>query len=206
MKSSGLWLLIMIVTTILTLWICLAWLNAVAAADPDDAVNVKVQLPGARDHASLIANPNGTYSYIVMGLDGSAITLTPAEFSERVYQSQSSRNLLAVVFNISSPIGIVWVSLGLLGQLLFTGRMIVQWLASEKNRQSVVPPIFWWLSLVGSLMLLTYFLWRRDVVGILGQGIGLAIYLRNLQLIYLTKPPVQQATAENNPQTAPEQR
>jgi lipid-A-disaccharide synthase-like uncharacterized protein len=79
------------------------------------------------------------------------------------------------------------VSVGLLGQVLFTGRMIVQWLASEKKHESVVPPVFWWMSLIGSLMLLSYFTWRRDIVGILGQGFGLAIYLRNLHLIYFPR-------------------
>lgn len=188
MNRRGPWLTITIVTTILTLWVCLAWLNAGSAGDPEGAVNIKIQLPASRDHANLIRNLDGTHSYIVLGLDGSTSTLSPEEFAQRVYDSQSSRNLLAVVFNISSPLGMIWVGLGLLGQLLFTGRMIVQWLASEKSKQSVVPPLFWWMSLAGSMMLLSYFLWRRDVVGILGQGIGLAIYVRNLHLIYSSAP------------------
>jgi len=187
-RSRGLWLYITIITTMLTLWACIAWMNASSAGDPEGAVNIKIQLPGSRDHANLIRNRDGTHSYIVMGLDGSTHTLTPAQFADRVYESQSSRNFLAVVFNISSPLGMIWVGLGLLGQLLFTGRMIVQWLASEKNKKSTVPPLFWWLSLIGSMMLLSYFLWRRDVVGILGQGIGLAIYVRNLHLIYFASP------------------
>jgi lipid-A-disaccharide synthase-like uncharacterized protein len=124
----------------------------------------------------------------VRGLDDSHQTLSPEEFAARLYDAQSSSNLLAVVFNISTPLGMLWIGLGLLGQLLFTGRMVVQWLASEKSRQSIVPPMFWWLSLIGSLMLLSYFLWRRDVVGIIGQGIGLAIYVRNLHMIYLMGP------------------
>jgi lipid-A-disaccharide synthase-like uncharacterized protein len=185
--SGGLWLYITIVTTIITLWACFAWLNGSNASDPTGSVSIKVQLPGMREHASLARNPNGSYSYIVTDLDGDPRVLTPEEFAARLYQSQSSRNLLALVFNISTPLGLIWVSLGLLGQVLFTGRMIVQWLASEKSKQSVVPPMFWWMSLIGSLMLLTYFLWRRDVVGILGQGIGLTIYVRNLHLIYLAR-------------------
>jgi lipid-A-disaccharide synthase-like uncharacterized protein len=183
-RHSGLWLSITIVTTILTIWVCIAWLGARSAGDPEGAVNIKIQLPDSRDHANLVQNRDGTHSYIVMGLDGTSRTLTPDEFAARVYESQSSRNLLEMVFNISTPLGMVWVGMGLLGQVLFTGRMIVQWLVSEKSRQSVVPPMFWWMSLLGSLMLLTYFLWRRDVVGILGQGVGLAIYVRNLHLIY----------------------
>ncbi len=187
MKRTGLWLYITIVTTMLTLWACIAWLQATSDAEPPGAVDVKIQLPGSRENVSLVHRADGSYVYLVRGLDGSRQTLSPQEFAERLYDGQSSSNLLAVVFNISTPLGMIWVGLGLLGQLLFTGRMVVQWLASEKSKQSVVPPMFWWMSLVGSMMLLSYFLWRRVVVGILGQGIGLAIYVRNLHLIYLTK-------------------
>lgn len=195
MKRTSLWLVITVVTTIITLWACLTWLNAQSAADPDAAVNIKVQLPGVRDHANLVRNPNGTHSYIVIGFDGERTILTPDEFASKLYESQNSRSILAVIFNVSSPLGMLWVGVGLLGQVLFTGRMVVQWLVSEKSRRSVVPPMFWWMSLLGALMLLAYFLWRRDVVGILGQGAGLAIYLRNLHLIYLCTQPVTSRTA-----------
>lgn len=76
-----------------------------------------------------------------------------------------------------------WVVFGLAGQLAFTGRFIVQWLASEKARKSVVPVSFWYLSIIGALMLLTYALYRKDPVFVLGQSMGLFIYLRNLWLI-----------------------
>ncbi|HCD35270.1 MAG TPA: hypothetical protein DER01_22910 [Phycisphaerales bacterium] len=78
----------------------------------------------------------------------------------------------------------IWVAVGLLGQVLFTGRMIVQWIASEKSKRSVVPTAFWWMSLIGASMLITYFIWRKDVVGVLGQATGWFIYVRNLYLIY----------------------
>src|SRR5690606_17527240 len=81
-----------------------------------------------------------------------------------------------------------WVSVGLLGQLLFTFRMVLQWLASEKEHKSVVPVGFWWGSLLGGLMLLTYFIWRKDIVGIIGQSTGAFIYARNLWLIYAGRP------------------
>jgi lipid-A-disaccharide synthase-like uncharacterized protein len=86
--------------------------------------------------------------------------------------------------NISSPIGILWVGIGLCGQIAFTGRMLVQWLVSEKKKKSVVPVVFWWMSLLGASMLLAYFIWRKDIIGVLGQGTGWIIYLRNLWLIY----------------------
>ena len=78
----------------------------------------------------------------------------------------------------------IWVGVGLVGQLLFTSRFLVQWIASERRRESVIPPAFWWLSLGGGITLLTYALWRQDPVFILGQGMGLVVYFRNLALIH----------------------
>lgn len=76
-----------------------------------------------------------------------------------------------------------WIVIGFAGQLLFTSRFLVQWLASERRRESVVPVAFWWLSLAGGLTLLTYALYRQDPVFIMGQGMGIFIYLRNLMLL-----------------------
>lgn len=76
-----------------------------------------------------------------------------------------------------------WIVLGFAGQVAFTGRFVVQWLASEREGRSVVPVAFWILSVVGSLLLLAYAVHRRDPVFILGQTTGVLIYLRNLHLI-----------------------
>ena len=76
-----------------------------------------------------------------------------------------------------------WVMLGWFAQLLFSGRFLVQWLASERARRSVVPVAFWYFSVVGGTLLFAYALSRRDPVFIVGQGAGLFIYLRNLWLI-----------------------
>ncbi|MBR9843141.1 MAG: hypothetical protein GYB25_08270 [Rhodobacteraceae bacterium] len=77
----------------------------------------------------------------------------------------------------------LWLVVGIAGQLLFTSRFLVQWLASERRRESVVPVAFWWLSLAGGLTLLTYAIFRKDPVFIAGQGMGIFIYLRNLMLL-----------------------
>lgn len=77
----------------------------------------------------------------------------------------------------------VWIGIGFLGQALFSARFIIQWLASERSRRSVVPLAFWWFSLAGGATLLSYALWRGDPVFVLGQGLGLVVYLRNLMLI-----------------------
>lgn len=74
--------------------------------------------------------------------------------------------------------------LGLLGQVLFSGRFLIQWIASEKTGRSVVPIAFWYLSVGGGGLLLIYAIMRKDPVFILGQGGGLLIYVRNLYLIY----------------------
>jgi lipid-A-disaccharide synthase-like uncharacterized protein len=76
-----------------------------------------------------------------------------------------------------------WLVVGFAGQLLFTSRFLVQWIASERRRQSVVPTAFWWLSLGGAALLLAYAIYRRDPVFILGQAFGFVVYTRNLVLI-----------------------
>ena len=81
-----------------------------------------------------------------------------------------------------------WVLFGLSAQMLFAGRMLVQWIASERAKQSVVPVAFWWLSIIGGLMLFTYGIWRQDLVIILGQCLGIVVYARNLWFIYAQRP------------------
>ncbi len=78
----------------------------------------------------------------------------------------------------------LWLWIGFLGQGLFFSRFLVQWFASEKRRQSVIPRPFWFLSIAGGLVLLTYALHRRDPVFIAGQLAGVLIYSRNLWFIY----------------------
>lgn len=72
---------------------------------------------------------------------------------------------------------------GLMGQIIFTARFVVQWIASERAGKSVTPRSFWHLSIGGSLILLGYAIYRRDVVIILGQAFGSFVYFRNLVLI-----------------------
>lgn len=75
------------------------------------------------------------------------------------------------------------VAIGLVGQLLFTARFLVQWIASERAGKSVIPFAFWLFSIGGGLILFGYALYRKDIVFILGQGLGVFIYLRNVQLV-----------------------
>jgi lipid-A-disaccharide synthase-like uncharacterized protein len=76
-----------------------------------------------------------------------------------------------------------WLIVGFTGQIVFSMRFLLQWIVSELNKTSVVPTAFWILSMVGSTILLTYAIHRRDPVFIVGQSTGFLIYARNLYLI-----------------------
>ena len=78
----------------------------------------------------------------------------------------------------------VWLLIGLGGQLLFTARFVVQWIVSERKKRSVIPVAFWYLSLAGSLVLLSYAIYRKDPVFVLGFSFNSVVYIRNLRLIY----------------------
>jgi len=77
----------------------------------------------------------------------------------------------------------IWLGLGFFAQLMFSARFLVQWLASERAGKSIVPLLFWYLSIGGSVLLLAYSIHRKDPVFILGQSMGIFIYTRNLYLI-----------------------
>ena len=81
-----------------------------------------------------------------------------------------------------------WIAFGFLGQFFFFMRFFVQWLHSEKSKKSVIPVSFWYLSILGSVILFVYAaFYRKDIVFTIGQACGVSIYLRNLVLIYRHK-------------------
>ena len=81
----------------------------------------------------------------------------------------------------------LWICFGFVGQLLFGSRFLIQWIASERKKESIIPLAFWYLSIGGSAILLSYAIHRKDPVFILGQCTGLFIYIRNLTLIHKKK-------------------
>lgn len=121
-----------------------------------------------------------------------------ALFGDEVYDTVIAQrhNWVFKLLNITSWWNVVWVGIGLLGQIAFSGRMILQWLTSEKHRRSVISESFWWFSLIGAALLFSYFVWRQDPIGILGQAPGIVIYARNLRLIYKHKRREARQTAE----------
>jgi lipid-A-disaccharide synthase-like uncharacterized protein len=149
---------------------------------PDPSTKVFLQRQAAGNMLCLLRQGNGTIE-----------RLAPDQLVQRLYEFADAEQglshpswLLKIWLQIKTALGLwspvvaLWLGIGFLGQLLFTGRMLVQWLASERSGKSVVPPMFWWMSLVGSLMLLGYFMWRRDPIGLIGQAFGSFIYLKNI--------------------------
>lgn len=86
-------------------------------------------------------------------------------------------------FSELSAVEWIWLSVGFIGQGLFSARFLVQWLYSERHRRSVIPVAFWYFSIAGGLTLLAYAIYRQDPVFILGQATGVLIYGRNLYFI-----------------------
>jgi lipid-A-disaccharide synthase-like uncharacterized protein len=171
--------------------ICLLALPAASGADDGpQGVIIKLKVKDVtRIH--LFVDDAGAHRYRLTMRDGRVEELSSEEFSRRLYRDYTSRSAIERLFNITSPIGIAWVVLGFLGQICFTGRMLIQWMVSEKEKRSTVPVVFWWLSLLGGLMLLIYFIWRKDIVGIVGQSTGVFIYTRNLVLISRHRQPTE---------------
>jgi len=78
----------------------------------------------------------------------------------------------------------LWLGIGLLGQAMFSMRFLIQWIVSERRRESVIPVPFWYFSIAGGLTLLAYAIYRLDPVFILGQSTGVFVYARNLYFIH----------------------
>jgi len=82
-----------------------------------------------------------------------------------------------------------WVLFGFLGQAIFAARFIIQWIVSEKKKESIVPLSFWYFSIAGGVVLLIYAIYKKDPVFVIGQASGLLVYARNLMLIMKKKNP-----------------
>lgn len=76
-----------------------------------------------------------------------------------------------------------WIIVGFAGQAVFSVRFLVQWIASERQKRSIIPVSSWYLSMIGAALLLTYAIYKADPVFILGQSLGFIVYVRNLHLL-----------------------
>ncbi|MEM1446835.1 MAG: lipid-A-disaccharide synthase N-terminal domain-containing protein [Planctomycetota bacterium] len=183
--------LLIALSVLLGWWVPLAD-DAWAQADPDPGNATSLNLQSRVGDLELVREAGE------LRVQHDGHTLSAEQYLAFIEKQQARRDSggpLFALFNITTWFGVLWVALGLLGQVLFTGRMLVQWLASEKEKRSVVPPIFWYMSLAGATMLLVYFVWRKDIVGVLGQSTGWAIYARNVYLIRQHRITVTRSTA-----------
>jgi lipid-A-disaccharide synthase-like uncharacterized protein len=97
---------------------------------------------------------------------------------------QLSRDLGTYLYDVFVTRFDFWLAFGIVAQLLFGARFIVQWIASERAGRSVMPLMFWFFSMGGGVLTLIYGIARRDGVIIIGQALSVFIYLRNLSLIF----------------------
>lgn len=182
----------------LSMWIMLY--SSRPATATEGAAQVELVLAGKKIKYEM-RHPNGDqahYEYRFRNWDPAGTSWIPEDRFQGIIldlASNKGRSWLLQLCNVTNYTNLAWVALGLGGQLVFAGRMIVQWLASEKRRQSVVPPAFWYMSLGGGLCLTAYFLWRHDLVGVLGQAMGLVVYVRNIRLLMLHRPGVARVPA-----------
>ncbi len=169
---------------------------------PGAEISGKVQVVNSRGVTEVLRVPGQepTLRILFRNHDTSPV-MTPDEFrnmfgDEVLADATAPRNWLFSFLNITSWTSLIWVTVGFGGQLAFSGRWLVQLLVSEKERKSVVPAAYWWMSLFGGVILFAYFGWRQDFVGILGQAPGIVVYGRNLRLLYKHR----RREARDNPQ------
>jgi lipid-A-disaccharide synthase-like uncharacterized protein len=162
----------------------------------DDSITQEVRIGNRRGLLEARAQTLGAdqYELRVWWLDEHARAMPPQTISSELAKQAFGANVLADMLSsrqnllfryakITSWGNLVWISIGLLGQAAFSGRMILQWITSEKERKSVISESFWWFSLFGGVTLFSYFVWRQDPVGILGQASGVVVYARNIRLL-----------------------
>lgn len=153
------------------------------------AATMKFQIAHEKGVLEVVRDPEISFRVILRNgwrsevLDESAFAAAYGEAALREVKA-SGHNWVFALLNITSWGSLAWVCVGFGGQAAFTGRMAVQWLVSERQKQSVVPESFWWMSLFGGVMLFSYFVWRQDLVAVIGQTSGVVIYARNIRLIY----------------------
>lgn len=89
-----------------------------------------------------------------------------------------------------------WTAFGLIGNVAFTSRFFVQWICSERAGKTVIPMLFWYLSITGATIMLIYFSFgRQDIPGVLGYVFTLIPYVRNIMLTKNHEQQLSQAQA-----------
>jgi len=181
---------IMVVLLALGLWVVYGPSNPHAMRA--EAVSAKFTIGAAKGELEIVAPVEGESgrTFRFLPRDGAPSRVVREEELRAVMGDgvveqaiDASGNWLFRVLNITGWWSFAWLTIGFVGQMLFFGRMFVQWMVSERMKQSHIPESFWWFSFFGGVLLFTYFAWRQDPVGVLGQTSGVVIYARNIRLI-----------------------
>jgi lipid-A-disaccharide synthase-like uncharacterized protein len=195
---------LMVLVLGLGFWIAFGPSSRPAFAFRPNAITHDIRVVDTRGALEAVREPSGEYTFRVLYRDQSPSPLMSRQQAEVNYGAQtiaamvdSRRNWLYRTLNVTSPVSMIWVGIGLIGQLAFSGRMLLQWIVSEKERKSVIGESFWWFSLFGGLTLFSYCVWRQDPVTMIGQAFGIVVYARNLRLIYKTKHRVLHSSGTN---------
>lgn len=195
----------MVLMLLLGVWLVLWPQMGARSTRTDDAARFEVIVDMRKVEVETRESAEGAREYRF--LDSSALGdgwISEAEFGAALHEAAAvmrARPWILKLFNVSGWGMMIWIAIGLGGQACFFGRMFIQWVLSEKQRASVIPPLFWWLSFFGGVALFTYFVWRKDVVGVLGQSTGIVIYARNLRLIHKHNRRTRSAQQAVAPQT-----
>jgi len=197
----------MVIVLALGLWLAVGPASGPRFPVHDDSTTQSVRIGNTRGMLESLPVAAGQEPRFRLHMQGQPVPreFTRAElaasFGERIVMQavHPRQNWVFRTLNITSWINLVWIGIGFGGQLAFSGRMILQWIVSEKRRQSTISESFWWFSLIGAVMLFSYFVWRQDPIGILGQASGVVIYARNLRLIHKQKRRTARALAAESP-------
>jgi lipid-A-disaccharide synthase-like uncharacterized protein len=179
-------------TALLVLFVALTGVAPAQSPAPQSppAAHAPIDLQMRLKDVRVLRTPAG--DRLSVKTDEGLVELAPDEFARALGATQhelESAGFLYRLFNITRPWSLAWIAVGFAGQALFTFRMVLQWYASEKEKRSVIPVAFWWGSLFGGILLFAYFVWRKDIVGIVGQSTGIFVYARNLVLIHRGNAP-----------------
>lgn len=160
--------------------------------------------PAARPPAQAADNYSAERAHLLDHISSDALSGEEAQawlqFAEDI--KKHAKEEMPLTARLTRALANPWVLFGFAAQSTFMMRFVVQIIASEKKKKSHVPVAFWYLSLAGGLMLFVYAVRLRDPVFMLGQGLGLIIYARNLVLISRRSSRLRVLLAERNSRAA----
>ena len=182
----------MVILVALSIWIVYQRPNPLGDIETRPGAELyEIRAAQSKGVIEAVADEEGIYTFRVFMRDGHVSPILGVHELEAVLGPEVAERMTTIgqnplfrLFNITSWRSFIWIAVGLGGQLIFSARFLVQWITSERARKSVVPTVFWWISLFGALLMAVYFIWRRDVVALVGQAAGVVIYARNIRLIY----------------------